>query len=161
MQLHFRLSRRIEGEDTPVATHHFPSDFEVPTLWLDAPTCLGVFHTPIEIELLREIQEKPTYYQKAPIIDNPLLGKPGKCGICKTQYENYETHIESEMHAEHVKDQHEAYTRLDELIQEYRAPATNLAPIFLQNPYKRKSAPQPFSKFKMAKTICSPNRNQP
>lgn len=148
------LSR--EGGRT-VAEHVFESEVDVPTVWVEAPRSLGVFHTAVEWEVMRDMRDHETLSRKSPIAGDKTIEKPKKCGICKVHIDDYEVHIESQEHAEHVRELHEDYAKLDELMQEYRYKPAHLAPVFQQSAVKRKSAdrPEASSQIKMAKTIRS------
>ena len=152
------LSR--EGGRT-VAEQVFESEVDVPTVWVEAPRPLSVFHTAVEWEVMRDMREHETLSRKYPIAGEKVIEKPKKCGICKVNIDDYEIHLESQEHAGHVRELHEDYTKLDELMQEYRYKPANLAPIFQQSAVKRKSTdrPEASSQVKMAKTIRSSQKD--
>lgn len=158
MQAHLR--RKGEEGSRTVANYVFSSEAEMPVLWVEAPRWVSVFPTVIEREVMRDRREEGTFLQKPPLRGIKVVEKPKKCGICNVQFEDYEVHIESQGHSENVRDLHEDYAKLDELMQEYRSPPALLAPIFQQTVEKRKSLdrPQAALQVKMAKTTSKPHQ---
>lgn len=158
MQAHLR--RKEEEGSRTVAEHVFQSEAEMPVVWVEAPKGMSVFLTVIEREVVTDMQEEGTFRAKSPLGGVKVVEKPKKCGICNVQFEDYEVHIESQGHSEHVRGLHEDYAKLDELLQEYRSTPARLAPIFQQAVVKRKAVdrPQAPSHIKMAKTSPGPHQ---